>query len=194
MSGGLSAAELTRGELPGRTPIVWRRNRSTAVPLACLAGALWPPLFISLAILPPTRWLPHAGGLDWRILAIVVALIAVPVGVRILGREHDRTGKPATRLGVVWRFLVMGGVLAAGLQLLIATVMLVMNAIASQSVGNALGSIETTVLIYGVAGLPFALMVGISHALWAGLCVAFIAFQKRPPSVRPRMGLMSNEG
>ena len=34
----------------------------------------------------------------------------------------------------------------------------------------------------------------IEYVWVAGLCVAFIAFQKRPPSVRPRMGLMSGEG
>ena len=32
----------------------------------------------------------------------------------------------------------------------------------------------------GVGGLPIAMIVGVSYALWAGLCVAFIAFEARP--------------
>ena len=31
-----------------------------------------------------------------------------------------------------------------------------------------------------LAGVPLAILVGISYALWAGLCVAFIAFEARP--------------
>lgn len=192
MSTSQAAHRLARGQLPGRSPVMWRRNRSMAVPIACLAGALWPPLFVSLTVLPPTRWIPHEGGVDWRILAIVLALVAVPAGVRLIGREQDRKGRPSTRLGVIWRFLLYGGLLAATVQLIVAVVMIVLNAIGAQSLGNALGAIETTILIYGVAGLPFALMVGISHALWAGLCVAFIAFQKRPPAVRPRVGVLGD--
>jgi hypothetical protein len=52
-----------------------------------------------------------------------------------------------------------------------------------------LGGLETIVLIYGVAGLPFAMLVGISHALWAGLFVALIAFRKRPERLSTRYGV-----
>ena len=34
----------------------------------------------------------------------------------LLARETRRSGRPATRLGVVWRFMFYGGLLAAGLQ------------------------------------------------------------------------------
>ena len=56
---------------------------------------------------------------------------------------------------------------------------------------QGLGALETTLLIFGVAGLPLAVLVGVSYALWAGLCVAFIAFAPAPV-VKDRMGLMQN--
>ena len=34
-----------------------------------------------------------------------------------------------------------------------------------------------------------AVLVGVSYALWAGLCAAFIAFRPQP-EVRDRLGLM----
>jgi len=37
---------------------------------------------------------------------------------------------------------------------------------------------------------PVAVMIGVSYALWAGLCAAFIAFMPQP-EVRDRLGLMS---
>ena len=43
--------------------------------------------------------------------------------------------------------------------------------------------------IFGVGGLPIAMVVGVSYALWAGLCAAFIAFEARP-AVKDRLGLM----
>ena len=46
-------------------------------------------------------------------------------------------------------------------------------------------------LIYGVGGLSVAVLVGISYALWAGLCAAFIAFRPQP-EVRDRLGLMGD--
>jgi len=54
---------------------------------------------------------------------------------------------------------------------------------------QALGATETTLLIFGVGGLPIAMIVGVSYALWAGLCAAFIAFEARP-AVKDRLGLM----
>ena len=56
-------------------------------------------------------------------------------------------------------------------------------------VGQAVGFTETALLIFGVLGLPVAIVVGISYALWAGLCAAFIAFEARP-AVKDRLGLM----
>ncbi|MNN62087.1 hypothetical protein D3C81_1773630 [compost metagenome] len=87
--------------------------------------------------------------------------------------------------------MVFGGLLAAVVQILIAVVMSLLSVVASQSVVQGLGALETTLLIFGVAGLPLAVLVGVSYALWAGLCVAFIAFAPAPV-VKNRMGLMSN--
>ena len=62
------------------------------------------------------------------------------------------------------------------------------------ALAQSLGAAETTLLIFGVAGLPLAMLIGLSYALWAGLCVALIAFTPRPPPVRPRAGLLDSEG
>ena len=59
---------------------------------------------------------------------------------------------------------------------------------------QGIGATETTLLIYGVGGLPVAILVGVSYALWAGLCAAFIAFQPAPPEVRDRLGLIEGAG
>lgn len=183
---------LTRGELPGKTPVSWRRE-AWAVPVACLAGACWPPLVLTLAILPPSRWIPGAGGVDWRLLALAVGLIALPLGIRAVRQEHERTGKPSTRVGVIWRFLLMGGVLAAALQILLALIMIGLNLIEAEGIAGRFGAVETTILVYGVGGLPLALLIGVSYALWAGAIVAFVAFEKRNPVVRPRMGILRDE-
>ena len=39
-------------------------------------------------------------------------------------------------------------------------------------------------------GSAIAMLIGFSYALWAGLCVALIAFTPKPPTVRPRAGLL----
>ena len=56
---------------------------------------------------------------------------------------------------------------------------------------EAVGGSETSLLIYGVGGLSVAVLVGVSYALWAGLCAAFIAFRPQP-EVRDRLGLMAD--
>ena len=48
--------------------------------------------------------------------------------------------------------------------------------ISEQPDTTLLTSVCTGSWIYGVMGLPFALSVGISYALWAGLAVALVAF------------------
>ena len=63
--------------------------------------------------------------------------------------------------------------------------------IATVGVGIALEN--TILLIYGVAGLPVAILVGVSYALWAGLCVAFLAYGAAPAPVRDRLGLMDRD-
>ena len=119
----------------------------------------------------------------------MIGLIAVPACLWLLRRERERTGRPSTRLGVVWRFMFYGGLLAAGLQALFALVLCVFGWFEAGGIAQAAGATETTLLIYGVGLLPVAVMIGVSYALWAGLCVAFIACRPQP-EVRDRLGLM----
>jgi hypothetical protein len=130
--------------------------------------------------------------IDWRIVLLALGVIAVPAGLVAIRRERDRHGRPGTRLGIVWRFMLYGGLLAAGLQTLVALLMVIIGLIASGDVWQGIGATETTLLIYGVGGLPIAVLVGVSYALWAGLCAAFIAFVPAPERVRDRLGLMSD--
>lgn len=179
-------------DLPGQTRVAWRPTRA-AIPLAALAGMAWPPLILTLLIWPPQNWVPGAD-IDWRLVLLALGAVAVPAGLMILRRERDRRGRPGTRLGIVWRFMLYGGLLAAGLQTLVALLMVIIGLVASGDVLQGMGATETTLLIYGVAGLPVAILVGVSYALWAGLCAAFIAFVPAPERVRDRLGMMNNSG
>ncbi|MET4685511.1 hypothetical protein [Brevundimonas faecalis] len=174
-------------DLPGLKRVAPKRSTQRFV-LAWLAAAAWPPLILTLVVWPPENW---ASGVDtdWRLVLLVVGLIAAPIGLRLLLRGHAESGRPSTRLGVVARFMVFGGLLAAAVQILIALIMSLLSAFSAQSLVQGLGALETTLLIFGVAGLPLAILVGVSYALWAGLCVAFIAFSPAPV-VKDRMGLM----
>ena len=176
-------------DLPGLKRVAPRRTTQAFV-LAALAAAAWPPLIVTLVVWPPENW---ASGVDtdWRLVLLVIGMAAAPIGLWLMHQSHARTGRPSTRLGVVCRFMVFGGLLAAAVQTLIAVVMSLLSLIASQSLVQGLGAIETTLLIFGVAGLPLAVLVGVSYALWAGLCAAFIAFAPAPV-VKDRMGLMQN--
>ncbi len=180
----------TAGDLPGQTPVTWRRGRM-AVPLAALAGIAWPPLILTLLIWPPQNWVPGRE-IDWRLTLLGLAMIAVPAGLFVLGRERDRKGTPGTRLGVVWRFMLYGGLLAAAAQTLLALLMLMLGLFESGGLAQGFGTAETTLLIYGVGGLPLAILVGVSYALWAGLCAAFIAFNRAPEPVKDRLGMMGD--
>jgi hypothetical protein len=173
--------------LPGLKRVAPRRGAQALVP-AALAAAAWPPLILTLFIWPPENW---ASGIDtdWRLVLLAAGLVAAPVGLWLLIRAHGRTGRPSTRLGVVCRFMVFGGLLAAAMQTLIALIMALLAGAASQTLAQGLGAVETALLIFGVAGLPLAVMVGVSYALWGGLCVAFLAFAPAP-AVKGRMGLM----
>lgn len=178
-------------DLPGQTRVTWRRTR-LAIPLAAVAGIAWPPLILTLLVWPPQNWVPGAD-IDWRLVLLALGAVAVPAGLAIIRRERDRRGRPGTRLGIVWRFMLYGGLLAAGLQVLVATAMVLIGLVASSDVLQGVGATETTLLIYGVAGLPVAILVGVSYALWVGLCAAFIAFVPAPEKVRDRLGLMSDQ-
>ena len=178
----------TPADLPGQTPVVVRQGRG-AMPLAALAGILWPPLILTLLVWPPQNWLPGRE-IDWRLTVLVIGLISVPIGLWSIRRERDRRGRPASRLGVVWRFMLYGGLLAAAAQTALALAMMVYGWIQSGDIGQGVGATETTLLIYGVAGLPVAILVGVSYALWAGLCAAFIGFVRAPEPVRDRLGVL----
>ncbi len=178
-------------DFPGQTRVVWRREPHRIV-LAAVLGALWPPLVVTLAIWRPRNWMPGLE-VDWRLLVLFIGFLAVPGGLRLLDRERRRTGRPATRLGIVWRFMFYGGLLAAALGALFALLQSVLQWLHAANVGEAVGGSETSLLIYGVAGLAVAVLVGVSYALWAGLCVAFIAFRPQP-EVRDRLGLMVEPG
>lgn len=177
-------------DLPGQTRVTWRRTRF-ALPLAALAGVAWPPIILTLLVWPPENWIPGAD-IDWRIVLLALGCAAVPAGLYVIRRERDRRGRPGTRLGIVWRFMLYGGLLAAALQTLVALLMVIIGLVASGDVLQGIGATETTLLIYGVGGLPIAVLVGVSYALWAGLCAAFIAFVPAPDKVRDRLGLMSD--
>lgn len=176
-------------DLPGMKRVSPRRSAKANI-IASLAAAAWPPILLTLPIWPPTNW---ASGVDtdWRLVLLLVGLVASPVGIGLLNRIHSRTGKPSTRLGVVLRFLIFGGLLAAALQTLIALVLTTMAIISSANIGQAIGAAETTLLIFGVAGLPLATLVGLSYSLWAGLCVAFITYRPAPV-VRDRGGILKS--
>ncbi len=178
-------------DFPGQTRVVWRREPHRIV-LAAILGALWPPLVVTLAVWRPKNWIPGLE-VDWRLLVLFIGFLAVPGGLWLLDRERRRTGRPATRLGVVWRFMFYGGLLAAALGALFALLQSVLQWLHAANVGEAVGGSETSLLIYGVGGLSVAVLVGVSYALWAGLCAAFIAFRPQP-EVRDRLGLMAEPG
>jgi hypothetical protein len=177
-------------DLPGQTRVMARRTPGARI-IAGLAAVAWPPLIVTLFLWPPQNWLP-GGETDWRLIVLVIGLIAVPIGLWLLGRERERSGRPGSRLGIVWRFILYGGLLAAVLQILIALVTVLLGWIEAGSFLQGLGSTETVLLIYGVGGLPVAILLGVSYALWAGLCVAFLAFQAQP-EVKDRLGLIDKE-
>ncbi len=180
----------TLAGLPGQAPVAWRPGRGSRV-VATLAAVAWPPLVLTLLFWPPHNWMPGAET-DWRLALLVIGLIAVPLGLRVLAGERERTGRPTSRLGIIWRFMLYGGLLAAGLQILFALVMIVLGLVQSGGIMEGIGSTETMLLIYGVGGLPLAILVGVSYALWAGICVAFLAFQPAP-TVRDRLGVMNRD-
>lgn len=177
-------------DLPGQTRIVWRREPHR-ITIAAVAGALWPPLVLTLPIWPPHNWLPGTE-MDWRLMVLLIGLVAAPGGLWALDKERQRTGRPATRLGVVWRFMFYGGLLAAAISAAVALGVLLIQWFGAEDVGQALGSTASTLLIYGVGLLPVAVVVGVSYALWAGLCAAFIAFRPQP-EVRDRLGVMGQD-
>ena len=159
-------------DFPGQQRVAWRREPHRIV-LAAILGALWPPLIVTLPLWPPKNWVPGLE-IDWRLLVLFIGLLAVPGGLWLLDRERRRSGLLAAALGAVF-----------------AVVQSVLQWFSAASVGEAVGGSETSLLIYGVGGLSIAVLVGVSYALWAGLCAAFIAFRLQP-QVRDRLGVMGD--
>ena len=162
--------------LPGRERVVPRRTVQSTL-LATLAAAAWPPILLTFPIWPPHHiW----AGLDtdWRIVLLVVGLIAAPVGISRLAKAKRPNNAPWTRRAVIARYVIYGGILAGCLQLLMTIAQSILAALAGESFIQALGGIEAVVLVYGVLGIPLALMVGVSYALWGGVCVALLAYKK----------------
>ena len=182
-----AADELSR--LPGQSPVRWRKEQWRTV-VAAIAGACWPPLILTLPLFPPEH-LGLTGSIDWRLVVLVIGLITVPIGLWLIGREREATGRPATRLGIVWRFMFYGSLLAVGLMTITVLVIAVLGWFEAGSFLRAVGFTETAVLIYGVGGLPIAMLVGVSYALWAGLCAAFIAFEHAPEVTPDRIDVVN---
>ena len=180
----------TPADLPGQAPVKWRKG---PVPIiaSVLVAVAWPPLILTLLIWPPQNWLPGRET-DWRLVVLAIGAVAAAAGLWLLARERERTGRPASRLGIVWRFMLYGGLLAAGLQVMMAVIMMVLGWFEAGGFTQGVGATETTLLLYGVGGLPVAILVGVSYALWAGLCAAFIAFHPAPAPVKDRLGLMDS--
>lgn len=174
-------------EFPGQERVTPRRERNRMV-LAAAAGALWPPLVLTLLVWPPQNWLPGLE-MDWRLMVLLIGIVGAPAALWQLERERRATGRPRTRLGVVWRFMFYGGLLAAALGALVAIGMSVLQWLNAGDLAQAAGATETTLLLFGVGGMPVAVLVGVSYALWAGLCAAYIAYQPQP-AVRDRLGVM----
>lgn len=167
---------------PGGERVVPRRTPQARITASLLAAA-WPPIIATLFKWPPHNWL---SGLDtdWRVVLLVVGLIAAPLGLLRLEGAKRPGDAPWTRRAVVARYVIYGGMLAAVLQVLITLALSIAYGFSGHGLAEALGAIETVLMVYGVAGVPVALMVGISYALWGGLCVAYIAYKKAPAPVR----------
>ena len=175
-------------DFPGQQRVAWQREPHRIV-IAAIVGAMWPPLILTLPIWPPSNWFGLE--MDWRLKVLAVGLLAVPGGLWLLDRERRRNGRPVTRLGVIWRFMFYGGLLSAALGVVFALFQAVLQWFNAANLGEAVGGSETSLLIYGVGGLSIAVLVGVSYALWAGLCAAFIAFRLQP-QVRDRLGVMGD--
>lgn len=163
----------------------WRPSPWAWAPVAWGLAVMWPPVFVTLFTFPPAReeWLA-----DWRLKAMGAAALGVAAGLYLIGRERMRTGTPYTRAGVVMRFFVLGALFTAALIILSAFAMAVVGAPFESGVGAFFGALKTTLFVFGVAGAPVTLLMGLSYALWAGLIVAFVAFWTKPQSVRLHAG------
>jgi hypothetical protein len=163
-------------------PVVWREPVGLYNFVGWLAAVAWPPIVGTLIFLAPTR---EAGGLlnDWRLKALIAAGIAVAAILYLVRGEREREGGPSSRLGIMARFLLFGFIFSLAALILVVLGFSVFSAFGNEGFLPALGGIESTLFLFGVLTLPFALMVGISYALWAGAMVALICFATPQPVV-----------
>lgn len=162
--------------LPGKERVVPRRSVQSRI-IATLAAAAWPPILLTFPIWPPHHiW----AGLDtdWRLVLLAVGLISAPIGIARLAGAKRPNNAPWTRRAVIARYVIYGAVLAGSLQFLMALALAVIAGVSGESFVQGLGAIEAVLLVYGVIGVPLALMVGVSYALWGGVCVAYLAYRK----------------
>lgn len=162
--------------LPGGERVAPRKSVQARM-LATLVAAAWPPILLTFPLWPPHHlW----AGLDtdWRIVLLAVGLVAGPIGMARLAKAKRPNNAPWTRRAVIARYVIYGGILAGCLQLLVTIAQAVIAGLSGEGFIQALGAIQVIVLVYGVLGIPLALMVGVSYALWGGLCVAYIAYRK----------------
>ena len=169
--------------LPGTAPIQWRESPWLWAPVAWLASLCWPPVLVTLLMFPPQAF-TFGLDMDWRLLGLICAAVGTAGGLWLLKGEWNRSRKPSTRLGVLWRFTLFGAIFAVGLQLLLVAALVVGGWLRVTGAAQGLGVAETTFFIYGVGLLPVTALVGAAYAGWAGLMVGLIAFVTRPESLR----------
>lgn len=162
--------------------VTWREPVGLYSFVGWLAAVAWPAIVGTLILFPPTR---EAGGLlhDWRLKALIAAGIAIAAIIHLVKGERDREGGPTSRLGIIARFLLFGFIFSLAALILVVMGFAVVSAFGNEGFLSALGGIESTLFLFGVAGLPFALMVGVSYALWAGIMVSTITFAPPVPIV-----------
>ena len=169
--------------LPGTAPIQWRESPWVWVPVAWLASVCWPPVLLTLVFFPAQAF-TFGLDMDWRLLGLICAGVGTAGGLWLLQREWARSRKPATRLGILWRFTLFGAVFAVALQFLLVIALMIGGWLRVSGAAQGLGVAETTFFIYGVGLLPVTALVGAAFAGWAGLMVGLIAFVTRPESLR----------
>ena len=169
--------------------VTWREPVGLYSFVGWLAAVAWPAIVGTLLLFPPTR---EAGGLlhDWRLKALIAGGIAIAAIVHLVRSEREREGGPTSRLGIIARFLLFGFIFTLAALIVVVLGFAIVSAFGNEGFLSALGGIESTLFLFGVLTLPFALMVGVSYALWGGLCVAYLGFVPAPV-VKNRMGVLS---
>lgn len=161
----------------------WRPSPWLWTPVAWILAVAWPPVSATLLLFPAAT----GGALgDWRVKAMVAAALGVGAGLWLIARERRTSGTPYTRVGVVMRFFVLGAVFTAALIVSAAFLLALASAPFADGFGAFFGALKTTLFLFGVAGAPVGLLIGLSYALWAGLVVAAVAFSAKPVPVRLR--------